>query len=372
MKRLAALLSLALCAPACLVQETDVSPAASAPADVQSMKREVALEVASLLNDPAFRDALAQSFAAGEDSVHLSEVLAAQGSDAAYRIALLDYQIRAGKGIEDYASSLLEVRLVRPASGAASIDWATIPVAYLPAGDEDEWTDVEAFDARGNTITLDAAVQPDHPILVAGIDARADLEAGIAYMNAELARRGLRAGDDVVSPTATSIETTKLDYIRMTDDKEPWLSGGAEVYALVSGVDFDSAHAAIELVDMPYLDNDGTNYYPNQILIFWATYRFAAANVQFYEHDDNTNYQDLVVALVSAVEAVLNFAAPEYSLIARIANEIIKAMPSDWFANDDDYADSFYTLEKGRAYSNYLGAAGNIRISLSPYTLLGN
>jgi hypothetical protein len=380
MKQLAFLVSLSLAATACLGEETSVNPPVDDTTPLQAMKRDVAYEVAGLLNDPGFRVALTQQFDAGQDSVQLVQALATQadgalgseqGNDAARRLALLDYQIRVGKGIEAYASSLLEVRLIRPASGAAAIDWATIPVAFLPSGDEDEWTEIQAFDASGNTVLLDAEVQPDFPVLVAGIDAREDLRAGIAYINEELARRGLRTPTDLVG-VAASTETSKLDYIRLNDDKEPWLSGAAEVYALVSGVDFDASHVQIEAVDLPYLDNDGTNYSPNQILVFWENYRFAAANVQLYEHDDSTNYQSLVLALVSAVEAVLDFTAPQYSLIARIANQIIAAMPSDWFANDDDYVDSFYTLEKGRAYSSYSGAAGNARISLTPYTLQSN
>lgn len=380
MKQLAFLVSLSLAATACLDNEASVNPPVDDANHLQDMKRDVAYEVAGLLKDPSFRAVLGQQFDAGEDSVQLGSALAthaasalgtAESNDAARRLALLDYQIRASKGIDAYASSLLEVRLIRPVSGAASIDWATIPVAFLPAGDEDEWIEIQAFDASGNTIVLDAEVQPDFPVLVAGIDAREDLRAGIAYINAELARRGLQTPAALVRPAATT-ETSKLDYIRLNDDKEPWISGAAELYALVSGVDFDAARVQIEAVDLPYLDHDGTNYSPNQILVFWENYRFAAANVQLYEHDDSTNYQSLVIALVNAVEAILDFTAPQYALIARIANEIIAAMPSGWFANDDDYVDSFYTLEKGRAYSSYSGAAGNARINLTPYLLQSN
>lgn len=380
MKQLPVLLSFALFATACVGEEPSVNTPADVPDDLHSMKREVAYEVASLLNDAGFRSALEERFAAGQDSALLSTVLAEQAdgtlgtqvTDAAQHIALLDYQIRVSKGIEAYASSLLEVRLIRPAGGAAALDWATIPVAYLPAGDEDEWTEIEAFDASGDTIVLDPEIQPDMPILVAGIDAKRDLQAGLAYLNDELVRYGLQAPSDGIRLATTSTETSKLDYIRLNDDKEPWLSGAAEIYALVSGVDYDSAHAQIQAVDMPYLDQGGISYYPNQILIFWENYRFAAANVQIYEHDDSTNYQTLVQALVSAVEAVLDFTAPQYALIARIANEIIAAMPSSWFANDDDYVDSFYTLEKGRTYTNLNGAGGNAQISLTPYILQGN
>lgn len=380
MKNLAVLLSLALFAAACTAQELDTDPAAAEANELQSMKRSVAYEVASLLNEPGFRGMLEQHFDAGEDSVDLNGVLTASATGAlgeeatksAQRLALLDYQIRASKGIEAYASHLLEVRLVRPASGDADIDWDAIPVAFTPAGEEDEWTVISAFDASGNIVELDPVVQPDFPVLVAGIDAREDLRAGIAYINDELVRRGLQTPIDQVRPAAASTETSKLDYIRLNDDHEPWVSGAAEVYALVSGVDFDQDHVQIQAVDMPYLDHDGNNYYPNQILIFWENYRFAAANVQLYEHDDNTNYQTLVQALVSAVEAVLSLTAPQYAIIARIANEIIAAMPSGWFSNDDDYVDSFYTLEKGSTYSSYYGAAGSARITLTPYTLQGN
>jgi hypothetical protein len=140
----------------------------------------------------------------------------------------------------------------------------------------------------------------------------------------------------------------------------------------LSGVDFDREHVHIEAVDMPYLDHDGTGYSPNQILVLWDAYRFAAANVQLYEHYDDTNYHELVLALVSAVEAVLDLTAPEYAIIARIAGAIIAAMPDSWFANDDDYIDSFYTLEKGRAYTELGGAAGNATITVTPYVLQGS
>lgn len=382
MKKLAALLSLALCASACTAEDLDKDPAASEADALQSMKRSVAYEVATLLNEPGFRSVLEQHFDAGEDSVQVTEALAAYTDDetgtsvataSAQHLALLDYQIRASKGIAAYSSGLLEVRLVRPAGGDANIeiDWETIPVAFTPAGEEADWTEISAFDASGNIVVLDAEVQPEFPVLVAGIDAREDIRAGVAYINDELSRRGLGVPTDLVRPAA-STETSKLDFIRLNDDQEPWISGKAEVYALVSGVDFDQDRVQIQAVDMPYLDHDGTNYYPNQILIFWENYRFAAANVLLYEHDDNTNYQTLVQALVSAVEAVLSFTAPQYAIIAQIANTIISAMPSHWFSNDDDYLDSFYTLEKGTTYSNYYGASGNARITLTPYILQGN
>ena len=47
-------------------------------------------------------------------------------------------------------------------------------------------------------------------------------------------------------------------------------------------------------------------------------------------------------------------------------------MPSEWFTDDDDYVDSFYTIEKNKPYTNYYGAAGNAKVNLRPFTLLEN
>ena len=68
--------------------------------------------------------------------------------------------------------------------------------------------------------------------------------------------------------------------------------------------------------------------------------------------------------------AILGVFAPGYAVIGQVATAILQAMPANWFSNDDDYIDSFYTLEKGRYYTGYRGAASNATISLAPYTLV--
>ncbi len=386
----------------------------AAYSDIQDAKRQFASQVAEMLSDGDFRHNLQWHLMRSEDGVMLDELMSVAKADdgrgqkvaetATQRLEQMqeqmqkiDQYIREAKHIEDYTTSLLEVRLVLPGTDGDtrraatardnfawdSIDWDRIPVAFTPAGDESEWSDIEAFDSSGRVILLDPYVQPAFPVLVAGINGREAARAGVAYINHELAMRGLRtaapapyaAPDGAPSGgrfKSASTETSKLDYIRVNDDQEPWMLGRAEMYALVSGVHFDRDAVQLEAVDMPYLDYEDTDYTPNQILIFWETYRFAAANVQLFEHDDNTNYQTLVIALISAVEQVLNLTAPEYAIIARIANEIVRVMPDSWFSNDDDYVDSFYTLEKNRTYISYRGAARNATITLRPYTLQGN
>jgi Protein of unknown function (DUF3103) len=367
------------CAPADRAPGPESLPAEAARvADLQSLKRSAAYDVSRLLNEPSFQAALGQRFARGETSVRLADVLpGAASAGLSSHLAALDAQVLAAKGLEAYATSLLQVRLVRPQGDATAIDWASIPVAFLPAGDERAWSQVEAFDALGHDVLLDANAAPEIPVLVAGLDAREETRAGVALLNDALGAQGLGAGrgdgaGQRSSALTASTETSKLTHVRLNDDEEPWISGDAEVYALVSGIDHDAARVRIEAVDMPYLNKDGTDYYPNQILIFWEGYRFAAANVLLYEHDDNTNYQTLVQALISAVGAGLDLNYPGASTVAEIANRIVAAMPAGWFSNDDDYVDSFYTLEKGQTYGNRMGAAGNAKISLEPYTLQGN
>jgi hypothetical protein len=61
--------------------------------------------------------------------------------------------------------------------------------------------------------------------------------------------------------------------------------------------------------------------------------------------------------------------APSYAVIGQVATAILQAMPAGWFSNDDDYVDSFYTIERGRTYDNHRGAANNATVTLSPYLL---
>jgi len=189
----------------------------------------------------------------------------------------------------------------------------------------------------------------------------------------EIVERALAAQASTKAISCSGIETAKISSIRLNDDHEPWIKGAAEIYAFVSGIDPTIADPEIRLVDMPYLDHDGTTYYPNQILIFWYEYRFNAANVNFYEHDSGTNYQTLLGAVLTGVRAILGVFAPEYAIIAEVANAIIQAMPASWLTDDDDYVDSVYTIDTDDLTSSsgrtYYGAGNNVTMKLVPYCL---
>lgn len=348
---------------------------------IDDAKRFAAYKVAGMLSDRQFTAVVQRELAGKSQPVMLSPLLndysatSTQAKAAAATLRSTDQVVRQQKAIAADTGSVMEMRLYTPKKFAGKVDWKNLLVAYPPSSKKNEYAAVEAFDRNGKSYRLDGRTAPTMPVLVVGINRREAHRAGVALMNRHLQMAGMQSKAPMmamrsVTPMATNIETTKLTRIRLDNDEEPWISGAAEVFAVVSGVQPEQAKATLTIVDMPYLDNDGTDYTPNQILIFWSEYRYGAANVQLFEHDDNTNYQSLAVALSQGVTAILGVFAPGYAVIGQVATAILQAMPANWFSNDDDYVDTFYTLEKGRTYTGYRGAANNATISLAPYTLV--
>jgi len=332
-------------------------PPADSPGEastLQTFKRSTAVHAAEALVDASTRERIIGQ-------------LRASGS-----IALADLpELAASAGTDLGGDAVPEAWLLEPQGGG---DSANLLIAYAPAGNERNWTEIPAYSLGGTRVTLDARQPPAVPVLVIETNGRLAMQKGVAEANLKLQRAGLQhVAPKITSTAGTGRWTTKLDSIRLVNDEEPWILGAAEIYAVVSSVVSDSNTPDLRIVDMPYLDNDGTTYTPNQIVIDWTNYAFQAANIQLFEKDDNTSYQDLVTALVTAVGAVGSLAGvPAIEAITEIANRVIAAMPSSWFANDDDYVDSFYTVEKTKTYTGLVGAGNNATVSLSPFFLESN
>ena len=383
-------LTVACAAPAASAQTIyygSAAPQVAKLGKVDQNKRFAAYKVATMLDDRHFAAVVERRLAGATQPVMLKPMLdeystaSTQAKSAADTLRNTDSVIRQQKAIAADSGSVMEMRLYTPKKFAGKVDWKNLLVAYPPSNRKNEYAPVEAFDRNGKSYRLDGRTPPSIPVLVVGINRTEAHRAGVALMNRHLQQSGMQSRMPLAQPGSMTlalpgttamagIETTKLDRIRLNNDQEPWISGAAEMFAVVSGVQPDQAKATLTIVDLPYLDYDGTDYTPNQILIFWSQYRYAAANVQLFEHDDNTNYQQLAVALSQGVTAILGAFAPTYAVIGQVATAILQAMPAGWFSNDDDYVDSYYTLEKGRYYSGHVGAAGNARVSLSPFALL--
>lgn len=365
------------CAAALLVFVSATATAQSTRADVQALTDATARDVAALIAQPGFAETVTGALADRPgQGVPLARIMARfdpQGrTQAARAFAAQDRQLRLRKGLPASGANLLQVRAHVPKGGSlADVPAAQLWVAVLPPGDDRRWTTLTAYDRQGRSHLLDARVAPAFPVLIVDIDTRKAVEEGMALVNAGLRARGLQSADRiaVAAEGSASLDLTRLDRIRLNDDQEPWALGDAEVFAVVSGLQVGAAAPEMATVTLPWLDDDNTDYTPGQPLVIWGNYRFDAANVQLFEDDGDTNYQDLLVALTDGVKAALGVFVPEYAVVADIAGAILKAMPTTWFANDTDYLDSFYLLQRGQGYVDRMGAANNAKVTLSPVTL---
>ncbi|OHU85952.1 MULTISPECIES: DUF3103 family protein [Pseudoalteromonas] len=285
---------------------------------------------------------------------------------------------RSLKGLSESDESIYQLRLADSAMLSTWQQGEPVLVAFAPKGDDKNWVHVEAYDQHGNVHLLDAKKMPQQPVLIVEIDSQKSLKEGLAVMQREFNKhRPVSLSKHKpffdTQSDAEPISTSVLNRIRLNDDEEPWISGAAEVYGVVTGVSPSRDEPVLDIVDMPYLDHDGRDYTPNQIIIHWERYRWQAADLLLMEQDDNTNYKTLATTFLDIVTQVMR-TIPDpnvqgYAIIPQLTNQLIKAMPDSWFTNDDDYVDVFYTLFEGQQYTGYMGASGNAKISLSPLTI---
>ncbi len=313
-----------------------------------------------------------------------------------------DLGYRKMKGINNFSDSVLEIRMADEAMIEAWKNGENPLFAFEPSGDDSNWQYIEAYDVYGQVHQLDVYQMPDVPVFVVDSNGAEELKAGLMAMQAEMNKLGTatqinsgskNTGDNEDSKGSKNskfqkqtfmgkakrsmamsepepLNTTQLTKIRLAVDQEPWISGKAEIYAIVTGVDSSRVEPQIDLVEMPYLDYDKQTYYPNQTVIFWPRYRWGAADMILMEHDDGTDYKELAKLLVQAAEEILKMIPdPEvqgYAIIPQITGKIIDVIPDGVLVNDDDFVDVFYTLMQNTSYVDHPGAGGNAVASFAP------
>ncbi|MEZ8041514.1 DUF3103 domain-containing protein [Vibrio sp. 10N.261.49.A5] len=313
------------------------------------------------------------------------------------RMQKADLGYRKMKGINDFSDSVLEVRMADEAMIEAWKNGENPLFAFEPSGDDSNWQYIEAYDVYGQVHELDVYQMPDVPVFVVDSNGAEELKAGLMAMQAEMQKLGTTTKINAVSDTNADeskpqksslmnrarrsmalsepepLNTTQLTKIRLAVDQEPWISGKAEIYAIVTGVDSSRLEPQIDLVEMPYLDYDKQTYYPNQTVIFWPRYRWGAADMILMEHDDGTDYKALAKLLVQAAEEILKMIPdPEvqgYAIIPQITGKIIDVIPDGVLVNDDDFVDVYYTLMQNTPYVDRPGAGGNAVASFAPVTI---
>ncbi|MEU3444920.1 DUF3103 family protein, partial [Streptomyces griseoincarnatus] len=315
--------------------------------------------IAAALTDPAWRARVRQA------ALTSDEVAVTALADGALRttLATADRRIAAAKGLAPDIGPLLRLRLGDPSMHGA-LTAGTEP--WVAAATSDDGP-VTAYDSKGRTHTLDARKAPARPVYVVDIDGSRALAAGLDVLHEELARRGVRSADPGPEPkqartsaAAAGFWTTRITAVSLTDDQEPWIKGDAEIYTLVTGFGHDGK-VRVDPVDMPYLDDDGTVYRPQQILVNWSSYKYDLADAVMMEEDGSTNYRDLAKAIAAVLLTVTDQGA-----YVPLVNAVLDAIPDDWWTDDPDYVDSWYTLARAGNGTRY-GARGNGWMTLEPY-----
>ncbi|MFF4961324.1 DUF3103 family protein [Streptomyces sp. NPDC001222] len=358
----------AVAAPRTAASASAAASAAATASAVSTAENQAARAIAGSLSAPAWRTRV-RTAALSSHEVAVT-ALADRAGSGALKSALssADRRITTAKGLGTDTGSLLRLRLGDPAMRAA-LAAGTQPWVAAAAADDDVAT-ITAYDSRGRAHTLDARRAPTRPVYVVDIDGSKALSAGLRVLNRELTRYGVASAAPARRPAPTSgarasaatggFWTTRVTAVELSDDEEPWFKGDAEIYTLVTGFGQDGK-VRVDPVDMPYLDNDGTVYRPGQILVNWSNYKYNLADAVMMEDDGGTNYLDLAKALATALLTIA-----DQGTYIPLVTAILDAMPNDWWTDDPDYVDSWYTLSRADNGTRY-GARGNGWMTVEPY-----
>ncbi|MET8248115.1 DUF3103 family protein [Streptomyces sp. NPDC005202] len=354
-------------------QALSAPPAAAAPhaaaptSAVSAAQDQAARAIARSLSDADWRTRV-QKAALASDEVAVTALAGQAGGTLKSTLVAADHRIATAKGLDTGVGSLLRLRLgdraMRGALAAGLAPWVAA------AATDDDATTVVAYDSGGRVHTLDPRHAPARPVYVVDIDGSKALAAGLGVLHEELNRYGLASAAPAPQREATAppqaraatagFWTTRITAVELSDDEEPWAKGDAEIYTLVTGFGQDGK-VRVDPVDMPYLDNDGTVYRPGQILVNWSYYKYDLADAVMMEEDGSTNYRDLAKAIATALLTIT-----DQGTYIPLVNAVLDAMPNDWWTDDPDYVDSWYTLARSDSGTRY-GARGNGWMTVEPY-----
>lgn len=248
------------------------------------------------------------------------------------------------------------------------------------ASSDDDGGNIEAFGVDGEMTYLDAYRMPTQPVFIIELNKEKTVKAGLKAMNAVFEQFDDQLEHSLVKPFVNQprseliepLSMTMIKNIEVQEIKESWISGPAEVYAIITGVNAlgDELMPKIDVVELPYLNKSQKEYTPNQIIVQWDNYRWQAVDILLMESDDNVNYKVLATTLLDVTTQVLQFipevGAQTVAVITRLTNAVIQAMPDTLMTNEDDFVDVFYTIIEGESYSEYHGASHNAKMTLEP------
>ncbi|MER6221149.1 DUF3103 family protein [Streptomyces sp900105755] len=334
---------------------------------VLSTEQDVAKALSASLRDPMWREQMRAAALGGADvdlQALASSTAAPAGRNLFASVSAADHRVAVLKGLPASTGSLLRVRLGAP-SMRSHLKAGVTPWIAVAAADDDART-ITAYDSQGHAHAVETARVPERPLYILDIDVTKAHRAGLKVLQKAFADKGLtslpssKAANGADAASTAGWWATKITAVEVNDDKEPWFKGAAEMFSLVTGFGQDG-RARVDSVDMPYLDYDGTVYYPNQILVNWSNYKYNLADVVMMEDDDGTNYRALAQAITTALLTVT-----DQGTYIPLVNAVLSAIPDSWFTDDPDYVESWYTLAQNST-GRLNGASGNGWMTVEPY-----
>ncbi|MDQ3232672.1 MAG: DUF3103 domain-containing protein, partial [Pseudobdellovibrionaceae bacterium] len=220
--------------------------------------------------------------------------------------------------------------------GLASPQWAFIPNV---SDDSGELKEIEVVDKQGRKELIDGTDRVEDlafPLITLGFSEKIEGATQLKLADVPAADGGLM-----------------LNSLEFSDDHEPWIKGGAEVYAVISFLGKDGKGTS-ELVEFPSVDNDGKRYDLRQIVHLWPQNKYQIANIAFFEHDSGYNYSELTkIFITAATSIVTSIIDPTQTttiaiagLVGQLAGRIVDALPAGSLTDDDDYMDTINTTPR--------------------------
>ena len=228
---------------------------------------------------------------------------------------------------------------------------------------------VDAYDIDGKVIKLDAIKEPNVPVIIIDNSSNKAHEFKVKAVNEEFQRLGLQdVSSNLIAKKAGS-PRTMITKMRLNNDQEYWFAGGAEIYALVTGVKKNNKTAEqVYMYHLPSVDHDGVTYKLNNRLIDWNLIGHDRANITFMEQD----YGDVSAYIRTAKDLIKKRNArpknekddSKINWFIQLIGDLITSIPDDFFNNDDDDVDVYYSIRKGSSSANLPGTHRNARIDL--------
>jgi hypothetical protein len=343
---------------------------------VQQEKEEILAALrATVASDPASMQALLNRLP-GSEPAYLTELLAGVTSLAARKFTRdaeeADLDIKRGKGIEHVTQPVLQARWVQPDNKPNDTPHnkpndtpnATVTTPLFAATPRsDAATTLTAFDIHGKPQELGLAKLPPQPIVLVELNLSGVLPAAAQAAQSQLAAGGVDAVVSAVAPKPLDRRVTRLEQIRVVDDKESWIAGAAETYAVVIGRGTGNT-MRVDFVDMSYLNRENTTFSPRQLIAHWRNYSWQRVDVVILEQDDSTDCDDLVSAIRNAVSRHSQQA--EY---VSTIDDVLQALRNNSDSVDDDYVDAFAGLSWGAPEEDRNGVERNAHAKIGSVML---